>query len=133
MVSTHRRLCQTSLDCVNQFLSGFCRFLLDFAREGSFCYPRGGQKWSIGKKKLKNQNKKIFAIGPFATNMFNLYTNAGATVIMGEPEFFFLENPNLDKSFEKEQVIFNNNLKLDDLPFPKWDLMIKNLKNKNKS
>ena len=40
-------------------------------------------------KKLKSQNKKIFAIGPFATNMFNLYANAGATVIMGEPEFFF--------------------------------------------
>ena len=83
-------------------------------------------------KKLKSQNKKIFAIGPFATNMFNLYTNAGATVIMGEPEFFFLKNPNLEKSFEKEQIIFNNNFKLDDLPFPKWDLMIKNLKNTNK-
>ena len=83
-------------------------------------------------KKLKSQNKKIFAIGPFATNMFNLYTNAGATVIMGEPEFFFLKNPNLEKSFEKEQIIFNNNFKLDDLPFPKWDLMIKNMKNTNK-
>ena len=56
-------------------------------------------------KKLKNKNKKIFAIGPFATNMSNLYINAGATVVMGEPEFFFLENQNLEKPFEKQQII----------------------------
>ena len=83
-------------------------------------------------KKLKSQNKKIFAIGPFATNMPHLYIKAGAIVIKGEPEFFFLENPNLEKLFEKEQIIFNNNFKLDDLPYPRWDLMINNLKNTNK-
>jgi len=83
-------------------------------------------------KELKNQNKKIIAIGPFATNMPHLYIKAGATVIKGEPEFFFLENPNLEKLFEKEQIIFNNNFKLDDLPYPRWDLMINNLKNTNK-
>ena len=58
MVSTHRRLCQTSLDCVNQFLSGFCRFLQVFARFCSrrqFLLPQRGSKVVDRKKKLKNQ------------------------------------------------------------------------------
>ena len=42
-------------------------------------------------KNLKKKDKKIFAIGPFATSMSNLYAKAGATVILGEPEFFFLK------------------------------------------
>jgi len=83
-------------------------------------------------KKLKTLNKKILAIGPFATNMSHLYINAGATVIMGEPEFFFLGNPNLEAETEKKQITFKHNFNLDDLPFPKWNLMIKNLKNTNK-
>jgi len=82
--------------------------------------------------KLKNKNKKVFAIGPFATNMPNLYIEAGASVIMGEPEFFFLLNPNLNTSFEKKKIFFDNKFSLDDLPIPKWDLLIKNMNNTNK-
>ena len=40
-------------------------------------------------KKLAKEGKKVFAIGPFATSMPHLYVEAGATVILGEPEFFF--------------------------------------------
>ena len=64
--------------------------------------------------------------------MPDLYINAGAVVVMGEPEFFFLKKQDLKEEVEKAKIYFDNNFTLDDLPFPKWDLMIKNLKNTNK-
>ena len=72
-------------------------------------------------KNLKKKDKKIFAIGPFATSMSNLYAKAGATVILGEPEFFFLKNPDLDEECKKEKVNISHDFSLDDLPFPSWD------------
>ena len=44
-------------------------------------------------KKFSELGKKIFVIGPYATNMPEKYIEAGGQVIMGEPEFFFLKTP----------------------------------------
>ena len=73
--------------------------------------------------KLKKLNKKIFAIGPFATNMPHLYTAAGATVISGEPEFYFMKDQNFDEDLNKKVVNVNYDILLDDLPYPKWHEM----------
>tara|TARA_A100001015_G_C15040656_1_gene739429 strand:+ start:2943 stop:4277 length:1335 start_codon:yes stop_codon:yes gene_type:complete len=76
-------------------------------------------------KFLKLKNKRIFVIGAFSTNNPKIYSEAGATVISGESEFYFLSNKDFTKDFDKEIIHFNHTLQLDDLPFPKWDLMIK--------
>ena len=41
-------------------------------------------------KKLNQLKKITIAIGPFATNLTKIYFNAGANVIKGEPELYFL-------------------------------------------
>ncbi len=76
-------------------------------------------------KKLKTVNNKIFAIGPFATSNPEKYVNAGATVISGEPEFYFLNNKDFINDTNKKIVQFENNLSLDDLPYPEWENLIK--------
>ena len=40
-------------------------------------------------KELRNRKKLVVSIGPFATNLPNLYLSAGSSVISGEPEMFF--------------------------------------------
>lgn len=74
-------------------------------------------------KFLKEKNKKIFVIGPFATNMSDSYVEAGANVIMGEPEFYFLSNANIVNDLGRNKIFFNHSFSLDDLPIPRWDLM----------
>ena len=81
---------------------------------------------------LKNKNKKVFVIGPFATSISQPYIDAGATVILGEPEFYFLQKPNLQEDSNKDKISFNHNYTLDDLPYPRWDKVTKNLGNANK-
>ena len=56
------------------------------------------------------------------------YIEAGGTVIMGEPEFFFLKNINLENIEEKNILNFEHNFNLDDLPYPDWENTIKNNK-----
>jgi radical SAM superfamily enzyme YgiQ (UPF0313 family) len=82
-------------------------------------------------KKLKKLNKNIFVIGPFATNFPDLYLEAGATVISGEPEFYFLNNNNLKADFNKKIVYepVNELSEIDKLPFPMWDEMGSNCLN----
>lgn len=75
-------------------------------------------------KKIKNENKSVFAIGPFATNNPKLYNDAGATVISGEPEFYFLKKNNFNEDLNKKIVSFENENEIDDLPFPDWDGLI---------
>lgn len=79
---------------------------------------------------IKKINKKhsIFVIGPFATTKPEIYYDAGATVISGEPEFYFLQNNNFIDDCKKEIIFIKNNFELDDLPFPKWEKIIKNTK-----
>ena len=80
-------------------------------------------------KKLSSIGKKIFAIGPFATNVPQVYVDAGAHVISGEPEFFFLKTDNFFDNLNEKIIKFNHDYDLDDLPYPAWDQMIKNPKN----
>ena len=79
-------------------------------------------------EKLSKLNKKIFVIGPFATNMPKKYCDAGGIVIMGEPEFFFLKFKDLDQVEKKSQITFDHDFSLDDLPYPDWESVIKNNK-----
>ena len=83
-------------------------------------------------KKLAKEGKKVFAIGPFATSMPHLYVEAGATVILGEPEFFFLQNYNLNDKFKEKKIFVTHNNTLDDLPIPRWDEVTNDLSKVNK-
>lgn len=83
-------------------------------------------------KKLKTYKKNVIAVGPFATNMPKPYQDAGASVLMGEPEFYFLKNKNFENDLNKPTINFEHNFTLDDLPFPAWDKIISNFKNVNR-
>ena len=84
-------------------------------------------------KLLKSKNKKIFVIGPFSTNNPDKYNDAGATVISGESEFYFLKNKdtNFDEDLKKKIVKFDHNFSIDDLPYPAWNKVIKNFNKVN--
>ena len=73
---------------------------------------------------IKKKCNKIFAIGPFAINNTKLYIEAGATVVLGEPEFYFLSNLNFLEDSKKDIVSFKHDFQLDDLPYPSWQEMI---------
>ena len=77
-------------------------------------------------KFLKQFNKKVMVIGPFATNNSKIYIDAGASVVAGEPEFYFLGNDNFLEDLKKGLITFKDTFELDDLPFPRWDKMIQN-------
>ena len=79
-------------------------------------------------EQLSALKKKIFVIGPFATNMPQKYSDAGGSVVMGEPEFFFLKNKDLNAIENKKHITFEHNFNLDDLPYPDWESVIKNSK-----
>ena len=77
-------------------------------------------------KRLKHQNKDVFAIGPFATVMPKPYIDAGATVIAGEPEMFF--HTYKEKEFDKLEKIIENFpvVDLNQLAIPGWKVIFKN-------
>tara|TARA_B100001057_G_C22849223_1_gene950289 strand:- start:1399 stop:2718 length:1320 start_codon:yes stop_codon:yes gene_type:complete len=79
-------------------------------------------------KKLSLLKKTILVIGPFASNLPKKYCDAGGTVIVGEPEFFFLKNKSLELIDQKNQITFDHNYSLDDLPYPEWEVVIKDNK-----
>ena len=79
-------------------------------------------------KKLAELNKKIFVIGPFATHNPQKYNDAGGCVILGEPEFYFLKNKDLNNLEDKKNINFDHNFNLDELPYPDWESIIKNKK-----
>ena len=76
-------------------------------------------------KKISDNKKKVFVIGPFATSNPKKYTDAGGMVVMGEPEFFFLKNTNLNEIESKKIITFQHNFELDDLPYPDWESVLK--------
>jgi len=78
--------------------------------------------------KKKNNNIKVFIIGPFATNKSEKYLLNKGIVISGEPEFFFLKENNFDDYKDGTIIEIKNDISLDDLPFPFWDKIIHNLK-----
>ena len=75
-------------------------------------------------KKIKSIEGKVFAIGPFATNQPKIYNDAGATVILGEPEFYFLKKKEYKNDLKKKIVSFDHSYELDDLPYPDWKAII---------
>ena len=78
-------------------------------------------------KKITEERKKNLVIGPFATSNPKKYLEAGGTVIMGEPEFFFLKNKDLEKIEDNKIVNFQHNFLLDDLPYPDWESVLKKI------
>ena len=83
-------------------------------------------------KILNNLNHKVFVIGPFAVNMPSPYIKAGGKVINGEPEFYFLNKKNFEEDLNKSLINFNHNYSLDNLPYPAWEKIIKDLNNVDK-
>ncbi|MDA9852637.1 radical SAM protein [Candidatus Pelagibacter sp.] len=71
-------------------------------------------------------NKKVFVIGPFATSNPKKYIEAGGTVILGEPEFFFLKDQDLNDVENNKIISFQHEFVLDDLPYPDWESVSKN-------
>ncbi len=80
----------------------------------------------INIKIIAEFNKKILVIGPFATSNPKKYIVAGGTVIMGEPEFFFMKNKNLGEIENNKTISFQHDFVLDDLPYPDWEGVSKN-------
>ena len=79
-------------------------------------------------KRLKNMNKTVIAIGPFATSNPEKYLENGAKVIKGEPEMFFHK---FDKSINDlknlPEIIENFPIyNFDELEFPGWEVIFKN-------
>ena len=77
---------------------------------------------------ISESSKKVLVIGPFATSNPKKYIEAGGTVIMGEPEFFFMKNKNLDEIENNKIISFQHDFVLDDLPYPDWESVSKNIK-----
>lgn len=81
-------------------------------------------------KKLYELKKITIAIGPFATSLTEIYLNAGANVIKGEPELYFF-NEDLNKiNLNPKILISNKETDLNKLPYPAWNeiMDIKNIK-----
>lgn len=79
-------------------------------------------------EKLTKLKKRVYAIGPFATNLPQKYYEAGAIVIQGEPEFYFLQNKNFYLNNNNKIISFDHNFNLDDLPYPDWNSVTENKK-----
>jgi radical SAM superfamily enzyme YgiQ (UPF0313 family) len=77
-------------------------------------------------KDIVEFNKRVFVIGPFATSNHKKYIEAGGTVIMGEPEFFFMKNNDLNEIENNKTISFQHDFVLDDLPYPDWEGVSKN-------
>ena len=77
-------------------------------------------------KNIVEHSKKVLVIGPFATSNPKKYINAGGTVIMGEPEFFFMKNKDLNEIENNKTISFQHDFALDDLPYPDWESVSKN-------
>ena len=94
--------------------------------------------------KLLKPQIPVGVMGSFATSVPMPYVNAGAFVIEGEPEIYFLHQPELEslksatgiirlpaerKSYGLErQDGLNIDLELEKLPFPAWDIVLKEFK-----
>jgi radical SAM superfamily enzyme YgiQ (UPF0313 family) len=77
-------------------------------------------------KNIVQLNKKVLVIGPFATSNPKKYIDAGGTVILGEPEFFFMKNKDLSEIENNKIISFQHDFILDDLPYPDWESVSKN-------
>ena len=85
-------------------------------------------------KTLKKNNNTVLVIGPFATSNPNNYIKAGAKVVIGEPEMFFHNfNYEIDEIKAMPELIrTKNNINLDDLSPPGWEVIFKDYIPKNR-
>jgi len=75
-------------------------------------------------RQLCRQDCVVGAIGPFAATKPAAYVDAGAFVIAGEPEMFFLKTEvDKDSVAKLAGVVAAKNAELDELPYPAWDLI----------
>lgn len=81
-----------------------------------------------------NAGARVFAIGPFSTAMPQPYVEAGAKVILGEPEVYFHANGLGEDTFDDmpDIVINDTRLDLDELPYPAWDIVFDNYRPRNR-
>ncbi len=76
---------------------------------------------------------KVFVIGPFSATMPQPYVDAGAKVILGEPEMYFQAyGLGEDRFDELPDIVINDaKVELDDLPYPAWDIVFENYRPRN--
>ena len=79
-------------------------------------------------KNITNIGKVVFAIGPFATSNPGNYIDAGAKVIIGEPEMFFHKfNLTMDQINNLPNKITDlKNVDINELSDPGWDTIFEN-------
>ena len=79
-------------------------------------------------KKLKNNNKIVIVIGPFATSNPERYLENGAVVIRGEPEMYFHKFDKTLNDLKNLPKIIENfpTYNLDELEFPGWEVIFQN-------
>ncbi len=82
-------------------------------------------------KKINNK-VKIFVIGPFASNNSEKYLKYNLSIIMGEPEIFFIKNKDFINFSEKKLISHDvKDFNLDELPYPEYEEMGYDLKKIN--
>ncbi len=75
-------------------------------------------------EELRKKKKIIISIGPFATNLPELYLSAGSSVISGEPEMFFL-NENIEKINDEPKIYKTDKITdVNLLPYPEWQSLM---------
>ena len=69
----------------------------------------------------------VLVIGSFATSVPEPYIKNGAKVVIGEPEFYFLNfKLNIDEIQNlPDKIEFSHFFSLDDLNYPAWDMIFK--------
>ena len=77
-------------------------------------------------KKLCNKNKKVFSIGPFASNIPNPYIQAGSKVIFGEPEMFFYDYDGSQHFKDYDNIIKSDQKNINLLSYPGWEVIFNN-------
>ena len=75
---------------------------------------------------IKNQNIKIFAVGPFASNFPQKYVESGSKVIKGEPEMFFKDFDFYKNNFSDLPNIIDKFkiYDINELSYPAWDVIL---------
>jgi len=68
----------------------------------------------------------VCVIGAFATALPQPYLKVGATVLIGEPESFFMKKSVSDLvEMRGQTIIENERVDVDILPYPAWDIFLK--------
>ncbi|MFN9569705.1 MAG: B12-binding domain-containing radical SAM protein [Cyanobacteriota bacterium] len=83
-------------------------------------------------KSLTSKAIPVLVVGPFASQLPELYREAGASVFVGEPDTHLLSQPELLEKVRSQpratiyKQEINPDISLNDLPPIRWDLYLKN-------